>query len=50
MQEKIRAYLAAGAREVWIVGEDGSIGYYDRSGRLENSAFNVSITLPTLGK
>src|SRR5215210_6432669 len=32
IQEKIHAYLNAGAREVWIVAEDGNIGYHDRDG------------------
>ena len=50
MKEKIQAYLAAGATEVLIVGEDGSIEYHDRGGKQERSSFNLSITLPTLGR
>ena len=38
-------YLAAGAREVWIVFEDGQIEIYDASGRLERSALLHPITL-----
>ncbi len=50
IQEKIQAYLAAGAAEVWVVDEDGFVEYHNRSGKLEGSSFNVSITLPRLGK
>jgi Uma2 family endonuclease len=49
IQEKVQAYLAAGAAEVWIVGEDGTIEYHDRSGKLDRSSLKVSITLPKLG-
>ena len=48
IEEKIKAYLIAGAREVWIVNEDGSIHYHDRDGQRERSAFDLSITLPNL--
>jgi Uma2 family endonuclease len=46
MQEKTRAYLAAGAREVWQVSENGTIRYFDLSGETLRSDFPVSITLP----
>ena len=50
ISEKIRAYLAAGAREVWIVDEDGSIAYHDATGTRSKTAFVVSIALPQRGK
>lgn len=50
IEEKIQAYLAAGATEVWIVGEDGIIVCHDRTGRLDRSSFKVSMSLPNLGK
>jgi len=50
IQEKIRAYLAAGAVEVWIVAEDGTIDYHDRTGKQGHSSFKVGIALPNLGK
>ena len=50
IQEKIRAYLAAGAVEEWIVGEDGSIEYHDQHGKQGHSSFKVGIALPNLGK
>ncbi len=50
IQEKIHAYLNAGAREVWIVAEDGSIGYHDRDGEKASSSFNIKVSLPDLSK
>ena len=50
IHEKVQAYLAAGAAEVWIIGEDGNIEYHDRSGRIDRSSFKVSISLPKLVK
>jgi len=50
IQEKIHAYLAAGAKEVWIVGENGSIRYHDRDGRRPATSFNIEISLPDLSK
>ncbi|HYG56147.1 MAG TPA: Uma2 family endonuclease [Burkholderiales bacterium] len=46
MDEKTAAYLAAGASEVWIVSEDGTIRYFTASGEQPRSGFPVSITLP----
>ena len=48
IREKIEAYLAAGAREVWTVAEDGSIDYHDRQGKKLGSSFDVKISLPDL--
>ena len=50
IQEKIHAYLNAGAREVWIVAEDGNIGYHDRDGEKASSSFNIKVSLPDLSK
>ena len=46
IREKTRAYLVAGAQEVWIVSEDGSIRYFDAQGQRVSSLFNVDILLP----
>jgi Uma2 family endonuclease len=46
VEEKTQAYLAAGAREAWIVGEDGSIRYFSSVGELPKSGFPVAISLP----
>lgn len=46
IEEKVAAYLAAGAREVWLVSHDGHIRCFTNSGELRQSAFNVAISLP----
>ena len=46
IDEKIAACLAAGAREVWLVSEEGRIRYFGASGEQTKSAFPVTITLP----
>ena len=43
---KTRATLAAGAREVWVVQESGSIRYFDAKGEKPASGFAVSVSLP----
>jgi len=45
IREKIEAYLAAGASEVWIAAEDGTIEYHGRNGKQGRSSFRVSIEL-----
>ena len=46
MEAKRQAYLAAGAIEVWIVSEAGSVEIFDASGRCEASRFGVRLSLP----
>ena len=46
IDEKVSAYLAAGAREVWLVSEEGKIRYFGASGERSNSEFPVALTLP----
>jgi Uma2 family endonuclease len=46
IEEKKRAYLAAGAEEVWLVSEEGSIRYFGASGEKAKSDFPVAVTLP----
>ena len=46
VEEKKAAYLAAGAREVWLVSEEGKVRYFDVSGEQSRSSFPVSLTLP----
>ena len=48
--EKTRAYLAAGAQEVWLAYEDGRIRLIDRAGENPASAFPISVSLPDLTK
>jgi Uma2 family endonuclease len=44
--EKTRAYLAAGAEEVWLVAENGRVRFIDVSGEKAQSRFPVALTLP----
>jgi len=46
IDDKMAAYLAAGAREVWLVSEEGNIRYFGSEGELSKSDFAISITLP----
>jgi Uma2 family endonuclease len=43
MQEKTAAYLAAGASEVWLVAEDGTVEMFDSSGRIAISALGIAL-------
>jgi Uma2 family endonuclease len=46
MREKVGAYLAAGAREVWVVSEDGTVRFFDAQGPRTASTFPVRLSLP----
>lgn len=46
MREKVGAYLAAGAREVWLVGEDGTVEIVGETGPRPESVFGVALELP----
>ena len=46
VDEKIAAYLAAGAREVWVVSTAGHTEYYGPDGRRAESGFPVKVELP----
>jgi Uma2 family endonuclease len=46
IDEKMDAYFAAGAREVWLVSEAGNIRYFGPAGEKAASDFPVRITLP----
>ena len=37
IDEKIELYLAKGAHEVWIVGDDGEISFYTYEGKIDQS-------------
>lgn len=37
IDEKIELYLAKGAHEVWIVGDDGEISFYSYEGKIDQS-------------
>lgn len=44
--EKTRAYLAAGAHEVWLVAEEGTIRYFGAAGEIPKSDFPATVSLP----
>ena len=46
MAMKTRAYLAAGAVEVWIVSEAGALQVFDADGAQAASRYGVQLTLP----
>jgi Uma2 family endonuclease len=46
IDEKTSAYLAAGAEEVWIVAEAGTIRYFDATGEKAKTDFSVTLNLP----
>ena len=46
IREKTAAYLAAGATEVWIVAQEGTVRYFTSSGEQPKSGFPVAISLP----
>jgi Uma2 family endonuclease len=50
INEKTRAYFAAGAEEVWHVAENGTIRFLDCSGEKAKSRFPVTLSLPDPAK
>jgi len=46
MKEKIEAYLAAGAEEVWVVSEEGRIRFFGANGERTASALGIQPSLP----
>lgn len=46
MDEKVAAYLAAGAREVWLVADDGVPEIYTSSGRASVSTLGFALPPP----
>jgi hypothetical protein len=46
MDEKVTAYFAASAREVWLVEESGQVRIIGPEGERTSSEFRVAITLP----
>jgi len=46
IEQKTAAYLAAGAIEVWLVAEDGTVEMLDERGRVAKSCFGMAIVPP----
>lgn len=46
IEEKVAAYIAAGATEVWVLHEDGTLRFFDASGAKPASGFGIAPQLP----
>ena len=46
MRYKTGAYLAAGAREVWVISEDGSIRFFAAAGERASSRYAIKLDPP----
>lgn len=47
MREKTGAYLTAGAREVWVISEDGSIRFFAAEGERVSSRYAIKLDPPS---
>ncbi len=45
MHAKVQLYLASGAKEVWVAWEDGKVDFYDKTGQLEKSGYNLVVNM-----
>jgi Uma2 family endonuclease len=43
MLGKVRLFIGAGANEVWIVTEEGSVSYYDETGQISVSSYAIDL-------
>lgn len=50
LESKVRAFLAAGAKEVWVVSASGALSFFGPDGARERSAFGVTVELPLPGR
>jgi Uma2 family endonuclease len=41
MEDKIELFLEAGAKEVWLITEDGQDSFYNLEGQLVKSTFDI---------
>ncbi len=46
MERKVQGFLAAGAKEIWLVREAEGVSFLGPTGRLERSAFVPEVRLP----
>jgi Uma2 family endonuclease len=46
MARKTKAYLAAGAVEVWVISESGTLNVHDADGLRSDSRYGVKLELP----
>jgi len=45
MVNKVKLYLAAGAKEVWIYWESDKIEFFNMSGQIEQSGYGITVKL-----
>jgi Uma2 family endonuclease len=45
MREKMKLYFAAGARECWLVWQNGEVEIFDATGQIAQSTFGISLNL-----
>jgi Uma2 family endonuclease len=43
MKDKVDLFLEAGAKEVWLISEDGQVTYYNYQGQQVRSSFDVNL-------
>jgi Uma2 family endonuclease len=43
LQVKISLFIEAGAKEVWLVSEDGQVSYYAATGQIPISSYEISL-------
>jgi len=48
MTNKAGLYLASGATEAWILWENGEIDYYDKTGKIAQSSYGISVRMPKI--
>lgn len=46
MHNKVKLYLASGAKEVWIYWENGLVEFFNLTGQIEQSDYGVTVKLP----
>lgn len=46
MCNKVKLYLEAGALEVWIYWENGTVDFYNSTGQIAQSGYGITVKLP----
>jgi Uma2 family endonuclease len=46
MRHKVKLYLEAGAKEVWIYWENGIVDFYNSTGQIAQSGYGITVKLP----
>ncbi len=43
MEDKIELFLEAGAKEVWLITEEGQVSFYNSEGQQVKSTFDIDL-------